>query len=195
MRVLIVGEGKHERGGALESIVRRLSPQADLEFENDRLANCDIHASHGKGSGYYKKAVRWMLEAKKRDFDGCVLVVDEDGKPERRSDIDSAQESPLGIRCRALGVAVRQFDAWMLADERALTQVLGGTVQRQRAPEEISDPKRACEQLRDASESGLGLSEMYAGVADAADLALVAERCPHGFAPFADRLRTFLDAG
>lgn len=195
MRVLIVGEGKHERSGAFESFVRRLSPQNDLEFESDRLARSDIHASHGKGSGYFKKAVRWMLEAKKREFDGCVLVVDEDGKPERRSEIDLAQESPLGIRCRALGVAVRQFDAWMLADERALTQVLGGTVQRQRAPEEISDPKRTCEQLRDAAQSRLPLSEMYAGVAHAADLTLLAERCPRGFAPFADRLRTFLDAG
>jgi hypothetical protein len=193
VRILLVAEGKHERGtldrhGALEALVRRLLNR-EADFVHDRLANNQIHAHHGKGRGYYKKALRWMLEAAKRGFDAIVLVVDQDGAAERRRDIDDAQESPIASIRRALGVAIRRFDAWLLADEQALSGVLGMTVQRQPQIERIRDPKKTCKGLREASQRPMTQTEMYEGVAGQADLDILSERSPRGFAPFAERVR------
>lgn len=193
MRVLVVAEGKHERGtessrGALGILVRRLL-DGDPNIVLDRLANRNIHAVHGRGRGYYKKAVRWMLEAENGEFDAIVLLVDEDGIEARRIEINEAQSSQLSSIRRALGVAIRSFDAWMLADEQALSGILGTTVQRQPDAESIPDPKAACMALLSNSDSPLTQTEMYGGVSEAVNLSTLTERCPRGFAPFAARVR------
>lgn len=77
----------------------------------------------------------------------------------------------------------------MLADEEALTEVLGVQVERQRAPESLRRPKRTCEELLASSSRGLSQSEMYAATADRVSMERLAERCPRGFAPFAKRVR------
>jgi hypothetical protein len=79
----------------------------------------DIHAHHGKGQGYFKKALRWILEAERRGYDALVLVIDQDNTPERVQEINKAQNDQRVTLRRALGVAIRTFDAWMLADEQA----------------------------------------------------------------------------
>ena len=90
---------------------------------------------------------------------------------------------------RALGVAVRTFDAWMLADEKALSNTLGYQVQQQRAPEEVRDPKSSCSRLLHAGQLDLRQREMYAEVARRTDLLLLAQRCPAGFGVFLARLQ------
>jgi hypothetical protein len=191
MKVLLVAEGKHELGGALETLVRRLSPLA-LEVEHDRVSNDKIHAHHGKGQGFFKRAVRWILEARKRGYEALVLVVDEDGHRERVKELDDAQEySGIEFR-RALGIAIRTFDAWMLADEEALTSVLEYPVQRQPSPETVRDPKEVCKQLLAASTIGIPQAEMYNRLAQAITFRLLKERCAKGFAPFAERVRSLV---
>jgi hypothetical protein len=54
MKVLLVAEGKHERGtedrdGALETLVRRLH-QNSIQCDLDRVSRKDIHAHHGKST-------------------------------------------------------------------------------------------------------------------------------------------------
>jgi hypothetical protein len=88
-----------------------------------------------------------------------------------------------------MGVAIRSFDAWILADDSALSAVLGRTIPRQPDPEEIKDPKSECTKLRDASGKNIDLRDMYAEVAAQADLNTIAARCPKGFATFAQRVR------
>ena len=68
MRVLVVAEGKHESSGALENLLNRLG-------ENN--------AFHGKGQGYFKRAVRWLKEAEERGVNALILLIDEDGRDER----------------------------------------------------------------------------------------------------------------
>ena len=188
MKVLLVGEGASELGGALETLVKRLG-LPDAEFTCQLVSQQNIHAHHGKGKGYFKRAVRWMLEAKKRDFDVIVLLIDEDGLQERFKEIQEAQEhSAVSIR-RALGVAVRSFDAWMLSDEKALSAILGNTVDCQPDPESIRLPKQACDNLMDHSDLSRG--EFYAAIAQEVDLQILKTRCPKGFAPFAERVRDF----
>jgi hypothetical protein len=188
MRVLVVSEGKHEQGGALENLIRRLGGDA-AEFALDRVANSDIRAFHGKGGGYFKRALRWLLEAEKREVDALILLIDHDGRDERREQIQRAQESSLSRLPRAMGVAVRAFDAWMLADEKALTEVLGSAVSRQPDPETIHDPKGVCANLLARSQNQMAQSEMYARIARRVAIDLLSSRCPMGFGLFARHVR------
>jgi hypothetical protein len=189
MKVLLVVEGPHEEA-ALPILVGRIA-ETSFEKEIDRLARNDIHMFHGAGQGYFKKAVRWMLEARKRGFRAIILLVDEDGQTERRTEIDRAQSFEPALIERALGVAIRSFDAWMLADETALARVLGVSVDRFPEPESISAPKAKCQSLLSKCKTNLGQGEMYARVARETNLKTLALRCPKGFQLFADRVRSF----
>lgn len=190
MRALIVAEGKHERDGALLALVSRLAT-TELQCESDRVSRKDIHAHHGKGPGFKKKAIRWLREAEQQGYEAIIFLIDEDGHAERIQQIDEAQDSKLGVSRRALGVAIRSFDAWMLADEQALTTALGYPATRQPDPETIRDPKELCARLLQDSANDMTQTEMYRAVAEAAGTETLQERCPRGFAPFADRVRAF----
>lgn len=189
MKVLLVSEGKHEDAGALDSLVRRLL-SGEAEVIQDRVSRSDLHVHHGKGPGYFKRAVAWMREAQRQGFDALVLLIDEDHRPERITEITHAQAELRVVQVRrALGTAIHAFDAWMLADERCLSHVLDCTVQRQPDPEATADPKSACKALLRDSQSEMSQAQMCAAVAAAMDLATLEERCPRGFAPFAQRVR------
>ena len=195
MKVLIVAEGKHEQSGSLETLVRRLMGR-ELQFDVD-----DIHRRlsplHGIGGfDYCKRALQWVQEAQKRGYDAIILLLDEDGYSDRIKGIDEAQvrRSKTTMLPRALGVAVRTFDAWMLADEKVLSDVLRRVVARPPSPEGIRDPKSICQQLRDdSSDCQLGLTEMYAMIAQAIRMDFLEQRCPAGFKPFADRVRSLAE--
>jgi hypothetical protein len=190
MKVLVVSEGKHEQSGALENFIKRLGgDKADLTF--DRISSSAVHAWHGTGPGYFKRAVGWLKEAERRDVDALILLIDDDRKKKERRgrQIAEAQDCPLSQLRRAMGVAIRAFDAWMLADEKALTEVLGCTIVRQPDPETIRDPKQVCANLLAEGQNKMAQSEMYAGIAYRVDLALLSLRCRSGFAPFAARVR------
>ncbi len=134
-----------------------------------------------------------MLEAQKRRHDAIVFVIDQDKWPERIRELDEAQEHRgiTQIR-RAMGVAIRTFDAWMLADEQAFSKVLGRAIQRQPDPETISDAKSVCDGFLKSAGSLMRLDKMYADIAEQAKIAVVEERCPRGFGVFAGRIREML---
>ncbi len=188
MRVLVVSEGKHEQAGALDNLLKKLGAErATLDF--GRVSDNRIHAVHGKGRGYFKRALRWLKEAQKRGADALILLIDEDGQRERTTQISEAQNySRLPLR-RAFGVAIWSFDAWMLADEKTLTTVLGCKIDRQPDPESIRDPKRRCAQLLDRSPNRMSQSEMYARLSERLDIDILCERCQRGFKPFATNVR------
>jgi hypothetical protein len=194
MRVLLVSEGPHELGygtepGALEVLVRRVIGRDDVVVDIDRVRSPSVHAIHGRGRRITKKAVAWINMAERRGYDALVLVIDEDGQRERLTELDEAQIYSGTRHPRALGVAIRTFDAWMLADERAIREAVQRHVDRQPDPESIRDPKAVSQRLHDESGLETGLAGMYAVVAGACDLDVLSTRCPRGFAPFADRVR------
>ncbi|MCX7012206.1 MAG: DUF4276 family protein [Candidatus Sumerlaeota bacterium] len=192
MRVLLVSEGKHEQSGALETLVSRLA-NVPLQCDQDSVKNPEIHVRPGKGGQISKKAFAWMLHAEQNDYDALVYLIDEDGDRARAPQLDKAQAGALGVKRRALGVAIRTFDAWMLADEKALSSVLGQPIQRQKEPESILDPKGVCERLLKESGRGIRQSEMYTEISKKAKLDNLENRCPRGFAPFAERVRAMAD--
>lgn len=200
MNILVVSEGKHELGSdvdssALVALVRReLGNQPEFALEPVSNQKFRIHKPKGKSAAYEKRALACLRYAEREGFDALVLVIDEDGQAERRTGIDNAQNHASFQLPRALGVAIRTFDAWMLADEIALSSVLDTTVQRQKQPETIKRPKEQCEQILAEAGSDFELSEFYRFLVDEIDLDRLTERCPQGFAPFRARLGILSEA-
>lgn len=189
MKVRVYHDGLHEASGALETLLSRLCPQ---------IATCDFKSSirlrsrqHGKGAGYVKKAAAAVAEAREEGFDAVVFLIDEDGDPERSQQMSAAQEGYSGdaVFPRAFGVAIRSFDAWMVADEAAMAKALARTIDCQKSPEELKSPK---EVARSIVAESMSLREFYAEVSRWVRIDHLEDRCPAGFAPFAQRVRSLL---
>jgi hypothetical protein len=194
MRLLLVSEGKNElrttgERGALQILVERLINR-ECEIVTRKVSDPAIATERGKGDGMFKRFVAWMRYAARVGFDGLVLVIDEDGDSSRLRQTDDAQAATVVALPRALGLAIQSFDAWILADEVAVSAVLEITVGRQRDMESNRDPKSDCQRL---CEGKFGLSDFYAQVAEVANLPDIVSRCPKGFAPFARRLRALMN--
>lgn len=102
MKVLLVSEGKHELGtaegeGALEILIGRLR-QDIIQCDRDRVSRKDIHVYHGKGKGYFKKAMSWLLHAEEKEYDALILVIDQDKYPERVQEFTDAQNNNTILR-------------------------------------------------------------------------------------------------
>jgi hypothetical protein len=202
VKVLLVAEGEHERSGALENLVRRLGGN-DASFTARPANDASVHGRHGEGTGMggsAKRALAWLREAWK-DYDALIYLIDDDeGEDRRKEQIREAQEFrkldvPASNLPRAMGVAIRTFDAWMLADEEALAGVLGCAVARQRSPESIRKPKEICQKLLEDGMSPMAQRDMYAEIALRLRLDVLSARCPKGFTPFAERVQKVFGDG
>jgi hypothetical protein len=194
MRILLVSEGRHELGDAqiespLRTLVSRILGMQHV-YELKKVSDRDLRVHGGRGAGFFKKAVRCLIHAHESGFDAVVMVIDEDGESSRRRQISEANEHQgVNVR-RALGIAIRTFDAWMLVDEQALSRVLGIQVSRQPDPEEMRNPKLKAIELRDRSGKAFPITHMYLTLARELDLAVLRERCANGFGIFAERLQS-----
>lgn len=194
MKVLLVYEGIHEGGGALKALVESIL-ERKIETEEERASGHPRLIQKGKGGKLFKKAIAWVREAQKRRVDGVVFLTDYDKAnvgPDRVSQLTEAQlnqEFAPSIR-RAFGVPVKSFDAWMIADEAAMTQVLVTPVNRTPAPETISDPKNAA---REIVGERMSLRDFYRDVAACVRLEELKSRCPVGFGPFYERLKSWVN--
>jgi hypothetical protein len=194
MNVLIVSEGVSELGGSLQVLIERLISRK-IDATTLKISDPNLRADHGgQGPRYFKKAIRCIRYAEKLGFDAVVVVIDQDDQPDRRKQFADAQSHQLTPLPRALGVAVRKFDAWMLTDEKALTEVLGTQISAQQNPEEMKDPKRIFGDLSNQASFSEGMAAAYARIASRTDLILLEKRCPSGFKTFADRARTLTTA-
>ncbi len=185
-KCLIVGEGPHERFGAMENIVKQVCPSC-TEFDSDRVANNEIHTHHGRGAGMMKRAIRWIIEADKRGYDALVLLVDQDNYPDRLSEIEDAQIWEGNLFPRALGVPIRTFDSWMLADINAVRKVASVTVNEVKELDRVNKGKEVARAITESLD--VALADFYADVARELDVEVVAGKCGRGFSPFLDRLR------
>ncbi len=185
LTVAIVGEGSRDYGrgeeakGALMILVERiLNHPPGVCFEGRPLPRL-----HGRG-GLRKKARLAIVAACMRGDAGLAIVVDNDRQPpgRRLQDIRKGVDESEAHVPYALGVAIESFEAWMLADERALFAVLhpGKTAERQPDPEEIGKPKQAINEIAGRRVTGSDLAQ----IAERADLDLIAKRCRRGFARF-----------
>jgi hypothetical protein len=195
---LVVSEGTHEgnpdeeRPQALRCLVQRVLP-VETEYVWRSIRQLPRgNPIKGKGGGHFKLALKAMMVAAKESFDGLILVTDADGRHDRLGQFEQAQESEKFSIPRALGLPVEEFDAWILADRQALSQVLAATIADQGA-ESLRHPKKTCQRLLVQHNWNGSQAEFYEAVCQCADFQVVADRCPLGFAPFLQRLRS-LDA-
>jgi hypothetical protein len=121
-----------------------------------------------------------------------VVLVDEDGDRSRKSRLVGHTED---LPCtRVIAVAVREFEAWLLADEAALREVLGCEVATVATPEDLSrgEAKQLFNELCDVvAVDGNRKAHHHAcrhSVSRTADLDALARRC-RSFALFLEELR------
>ena len=194
MKILVVSEGKDELGtdvdsSALVALVRReLGDEPKISLEPVSNQKFGIHKPPGKAAAYEKRALACLRFAEREGFDALILVIDEDGQQERRTGIENAQKHASFQLPRAMGIAIRTFDTWMLADEVALSKVLNTNVQRQKDPETIKNPKKHCKKILSDTGPDFGLSEFYRRLVAIIDLEKLSDRCQNGFAPFRNRV-------
>jgi hypothetical protein len=195
MRILLVSEGRHELALGepecpLGELVRRtLNHNIEIERRKVSDPSVRIHAPKGKSLAYEKRALAWLKYATDNHFTALVLLIDRDGVTERDAGITSAQRNSTLLLPRAMGVAVEAFDAWMLADERALSQAFGKVVNRQPDPERIAVPKDAFHRLIEELEPPYSQTQLYLAIAKVIVIDDLERRCAQGFKPFCERLR------
>ncbi len=105
-----------------------------------------------------------------------------------------AQEAIVTSFPRAVGIAVQSFDAWFIADHSALSTVLRAKVDMQPAPETVSDPKKRCQMLNETANSGQPLRAVYSMISAIMNFEILRQRCPIGFAVFAQRVERLKEA-
>jgi len=130
-----------------------------------------------------RQLLSWPLATLRPDL--AVVLVDQDGKPDRRAELERHVEGiPLP---RVIGVAVEEFEAWLVADEVAITSATTSTADAVAAPEKLS-PRGAKRHLDERMEDArVDRRTARRRIAQACDLAKVRERCP-AFDAFAKRL-------
>jgi hypothetical protein len=118
--VLIVAEGEHELSGgtadaALPILVRRLLGDGiDLRPTSKRIRELSGHVHAGRGNPLARKFIGIIRFAERQGFDAVVILVDQDDDPSRHNAASVAQETTFTTLPRAIGIAVRSFDAWFL---------------------------------------------------------------------------------
>ncbi|MFV0443704.1 MAG: hypothetical protein ACK5Q5_09050 [Planctomycetaceae bacterium] len=202
MKVLLASEGSNELdydgdAGALAELVRPYLPIGTV-IERIRIADPRLRRNvvKGKREGhYFKRLQRLLWLAEREEFDGVVAVVDEDGVRDRREGVSKANADQAFRIPRAFGVAIPTFDAWMLADESALSDVMNCKVQRQPDLETMkrTEPKSRVDGLNRLSDYSLTRTELYVQVAKKLDQKRLSQRCPLGFAMFRGLLLALQD--
>ncbi|HZI13531.1 MAG TPA: DUF4276 family protein [Myxococcus sp.] len=117
-----------------------------------------------------------------------VVLVDQDADAGRQESLTMAiQDIPVET---VIGVAIEEFEAWLIADPEALKSVFRQPVRLDRSPEKLRR-REAKEQLQQWSEqhaSSKDAAELRRKLAEQCDLDTVAQQCS-AFADFLNRLK------
>lgn len=205
-RLLILADGKHELGAADEVLEAQNLPALPCLVHRllDRPEHIDylprpfhlVGHTRGIGTGYKKKVLAAALEARKAGYMGVIVLIDRDRKPAKETLLplqqgrDAAAER--GLPVVAVGVAVETFDAWMIADGKAIGQAGGNDARSHPHPEKLTGEENSGNHPKDKAHElfpGGALSEKYRLVARHLRLDVLERCCPEGFKPFADEVR------
>ena len=131
------------------------------------------------------------------DFDALVFVRDSrwDGHDEREKACRQVLKD-FATRGSALavvvGFAIQEIEAWLLADPEARAAAFGESAKSREcgAPEEIENPKQCWQSLLGEAPGDATEVERRKCAIDAMRPKVVAERCPRGFGPFREEVKT-----
>lgn len=207
-QVLVFGDGRHELGDqldqplahnqlpALPRLIHRLLTEPAGTTYTCRYSK-DVPRIHGRKHRYAKKVTWAIVEARRNDFDAVVIVIDRDRRAEKETiqPLREGRDSCLisGRPPCAVGCAVETFDAWMIADGKAIGKAGGDSSKSHPKPESLDGKEEKGKHPKDVAADIFGekrgLSKKYAVVAENVDLPSLEKACPKGFKPFAEEVR------
>ncbi|OFX18709.1 MAG: hypothetical protein A2V77_01155 [Anaeromyxobacter sp. RBG_16_69_14] len=124
-----------------------------------------------------------------------MVLVDADGDRSRKGTLDAGTAMVPGARLgRVIGVAIEEFEAWLVADDRAVSEGLHATFPTPKAPETMA-PQEAKLLLAEAiALAGADPQVVRRTIAEKCGLDAISARCP-SFADFrAELVQTTLPA-
>jgi hypothetical protein len=200
--VYVFGEGKTDIGGSDES-----------ELPTKGVVPILVHALCDKpgrmrvkrepvafleGKGLWQKVRCAKRRAYYGKADAAVFVVDSEGNAvlckTKHDQVRKGRDAALPDFPMAVGIAHPCIEAWLLADAAAIRRCLdlGTTPAVIERPEELPAPcldgkKNPKAMLREIAKRGISVNDKDR-IAAAMNLSSLRQRCPLGFAPFADEV-------
>lgn len=111
--------------------------------------------------------------------DKAIVIRDADNKSP--AELIKKMETKVSNRSypfhRKLLVAVQKLEAWLLADENAISAITGKKVARVQNPEDLSDPKERLNRLLSAAKISY-TAEVARKIAASAKVETIESRCP-----------------
>jgi hypothetical protein len=195
MRLRFVGEGPDDVGregvaGIAQILVRRLLSASSGRPTDTSGWGVGVLVRKHQGTGLPQKAHVAIKEAHREGFDGVVILLDRDGK---RVGGDRLSKLREGRRAAAMevptaavvGIAIETIEAWLLADESAMSRAIGVSIPRQPDPETLDGAKgtprhpkvvlAAC--LAQARVKEMRSADIKRRIAEEADLQILEARC------------------
>jgi hypothetical protein len=164
---------------------------AELQFvEPQRTASGRVVGGQLLLPKTLRKVLSWADA--KRAPELAVVLVDEDGQSDRLSVLKRTVQG-LHHPMAAIGVAVREFESWLIADHRALARVTGQRIDNAFDVEALR-PGEAKQHLNDVAASlrdERGVAAAHRRIAEQLDLAELKSRSK-SFSRFVDEARECL---
>lgn len=142
------------------------------------------------GRGFARKVKAAMVDAVRDRAIAVVVVADRGGERNRKrleemkKGRDDAAQDGINVPA-ALGLAVEELEAWLLADETAISATTGMTLAGALPdPESDNNPKSTLSRLYSQATARKDRWRLHEAIADGIDLDSLARRCPRGFSPF-----------
>jgi hypothetical protein len=198
----IFGEGKTDMGtgtgmlppnkGVLPILVHRLCGRPS-QMVVKRRAYAFL-----QGKGLSQKVRFAKRQANYNRSAGAVFVMDSEGdereRKKKHNELTKGRDQELPEFPMAVGVAHPCIEAWLLADGQAVARVIGpsAALNLPTEPERLPAPQRDERNNPKAVLAARGVrsaSDKDAVALAMADMDLVCQRCPSGFAPFAHEVR------
>ncbi|MCB9567472.1 MAG: hypothetical protein H6710_09740 [Myxococcales bacterium] len=218
MKVLFVGDGKHDVGlpdgphrgdpwparGVVPALARQVVPM--IADDSLALAWKDLHRwrptpGSGRPRGYAAKIkLAALLARRKLGCEAVIAVADRDGEPTRPDELAAAADEPHPVPT-VCGVAIESIEAWTLGATTALAERLGlplGNIKK-KLPKPVETlyqssgkrehrPKDLIAAIAELAHQRDSL-ELREAVAEQTDLQELERTCPEGFGRFAADLR------
>jgi hypothetical protein len=196
----IIGEGKTDIGKGTDPEVPKTGVVAILVHTLcGRPANMRIKCRAGpflQGKGWVQKVKFAKRQAFYNKSAGVVFVLDTEGHlKERIKELVEGRDAGLSEFPMAIGAAHPCIEAWLLADAKAIRKgmELGVTPEVPDQPEGLPapqhdrklNPKTVLAKCAGAAKADLSTSEKDQIALAIKHSALLCERCPLGFGPFA----------
>lgn len=206
MKVLFVGDGKHDRQ-VVPALARKLCPA--IADDPATLSWQDISRFSSAAKRGYEGKVTAAILLSERQFGcvGTVCVVDQDGERERLGAVERGRLAGLalvdGNHRAACGVAVESIEAWTLGAPEAIAAELEVPVEQvhgeypkgvaiEALKESSGKPEhRPKDLLAEVCKLGRRApdADFRRAVAQRCEVEKLMKRCPEGFAPFAQSVR------